>query len=279
MRAALLQLTSSDDPTANLAMVRELVSEAVAGGAQWVLTPEVTNCVSASRSQQEAVLSGEVGDVVLAGLREEAERHGIHLLIGSLALVSDTGTDSDAPFVNRSVLVGPDGTIRARYDKIHMFDVEISETETYRESAAFQPGDRAVLADVGEMTAGLTICYDVRFPALYRRLAASGAQVLTVPAAFSPVSGKAHWETLLRARAIENGCYVLAPAQCGEHSASRGRARSSHGHSLAIDPWGEVLVDGGDLPGVHLVDLDPERVVESRRRIPSLGHGRPFEGP
>jgi len=277
MRAAILQITSSDDPARNLDMVREMVAEAVDAGADWVLTPEVTNCVSASRAHQKSVLSSETDDPVLAGLRKETERHGIFLLIGSLALLAETA--GEAPFVNRSFLIGPDGTIRARYDKIHMFDVDISETETYRESAAFRPGERAVVADVEDFTVGLTICYDVRFPALYRRLAAAGADALSVPAAFSPVSGKAHWETLLRARAIETGCYVLAPAQCGDHPVSEGRARSSHGHSLAVDPWGQVLVDAGEAPGVHLVDLDRALVEESRRRIPSLAHGRAFQGP
>jgi len=277
MRAALLQITSSDDPARNLEMVRGMVADAVEAGANWVLTPEVTNCVSASRSHQKSVLSGETDDRVLAGLREEADRHGIFLLVGSLALLAETS--GEAPFVNRSFLIAPDGTIRARYDKIHMFDVDISETETYRESAAFRPGSRAVLADAGDLVVGLTICYDVRFPALYRRLAAAGATVLTVPAAFSRVSGEAHWETLLRARAIETGCYVLAPAQTGEHPVSEGRPRASHGHSLAVDPWGRVLLDGGEVPGVHLVDLDCDLVTECRRRIPSLTHGRPFEGP
>jgi len=277
MRAAILQITSSDDPARNLEMVRKMVAEAVDAGADWVLTPEVTNCVSASRAHQKSVLSSETDDPVLAGLRKETERHGIFLLIGSLALLAETA--GEAPFVNRSFLIGPDGTIRARYDKIHMFDVDISETETYRESAAFRPGERAVVADVEDFTVGLTICYDVRFPALYRRLAAAGADALSVPAAFSPVSGKAHWETLLRARAIETGCYVLAPAQCGDHPVSEGRARSSHGHSLAVDPWGQVLVDAGEAPGVHLVDLDRALVEESRRRIPSLAHGRAFQGP
>ena len=275
MRAALLQITSSDDPAANLDMVRGYVEGAAAGGADLVLTPEVTNCVSSSRTHQRSVLCTETEDPTLAGLRQEAERHGIHILIGSLAVLSE---DEDR-FANRSFLIRPDGTIAARYDKIHMFDVEIDETETYRESAAYRPGDRAVLADVGAATLGLTICYDVRFPALYRRLAVAGAQILTVPAAFSPVSGKAHWEPLLRARAIETGSYVLAPAQCGNHSVSTGRPRASHGHSLAVDPWGEVLCDGGETPGLHIVEIDLDRVAECRRRIPSLTHGRSFEGP
>ncbi|MDJ1009574.1 MAG: carbon-nitrogen hydrolase family protein [Paracoccaceae bacterium] len=277
MRAALIQITSTDDPAENLEMVRARIAEAAEAGADWVLTPEVTNCVSSSRTHQKSVLRHETDDPMLAELRAEAERHGVAVLIGSLALLADRS--GEAPLVNRSFLIGPDGVIRARYDKIHMFDVEISEAETYRESAAFQPGDRAVVADVGSAVVGLSVCYDVRFPALYRRLAAAGATVLTVPAAFSPVSGEAHWETLLRARAIETGSYVLAPAQCGRHATRAGRPRASYGHSLAVDPWGKVLVDGGTEPGIHLVDIEVDLVTETRRRIPSLFHGRPFEGP
>lgn len=275
MRAALLQITSSDDPAENLHMVEGLVDDAVSAGAEWVLTPEVTNCVSSSRAHQLAVLRAETDDPMLAALREAAARHGIHILIGSLAVLSE----DEERFSNRSFLIGQNGTIEARYDKIHMFDVAIDENETYQESAAYRPGDRAVVIDVGSATVGLTICYDVRFPALYRRLAAAGAEVLTVPAAFSPVTGKAHWETLLRARAIETGSYVLAPAQCGTHPVSAGRPRASHGHSLAVDPWGKVLLDAGDVPGVHIVELDLARVAQCRAKVPSLAHGRMFEGP
>jgi predicted amidohydrolase len=160
-----------------------------------------------------------------------------------------------------------------------MFDVEISQTETYRESAGYRPGESAVLADTGLGRIGMSVCYDMRFPALYRRLAQAGAQIITVPAAFSPVTGAAHWEPLLRARAIETGCYVFAPAQCGLHGAVRGKQRRTHGHSLAVSPWGEVLADGGDMPGVTLVDFDLSEVAEARRRVPSLTHDRPFGGP
>lgn len=277
MRAALLQMTSSDDPDENIVEMCAQIAAAVGQGAELVMTPEVSNCVSASRTRQMEVLRPETDDLMLAAVRREADRHGIFILIGSLALVADG--PGEAPFVNRSFLIGPDGTIRARYDKLHMFDVDISETETYRESSAYRPGDRAVLADAGPVTLGMTICYDLRFPALYRRLAVAGANVLTVPSAFSPVSGEAHWEVLLRARAIETGCYVLAPAQCGDHAVSRGRARSSHGHSLAVDPWGRVVADGGTEPGVMVVDLDTALVEKCRHRIPSLKHGRAFEGP
>ena len=274
MRAGLIQLTASDDPAENLLVTRQLIEEAAAAGAGLVLTPEVTNCVSASRARQAAVLRPETEDATLAGLRETAAAKGIWLLIGSLALKDP---DGDGRFVNRSFLVSPSGGIVARYDKIHMFDVAISEAETYRESAGYRPGDTAVLAQVGAATVGMTICYDVRFPYLYRDLAKAGAEILTVPSAFAPDTGAAHWETLLRARAIENGAFVLAPAQCGTHRAAEGRARRTHGHSLAVDPWGRVLADGGDLPGVTLVDLDLEAVKDARRRLPSLTHDRTYK--
>ena len=275
-RAALVQITASDDPEANLPATRALVAEAAAEGVELVLTPEVTNCVSSSRTRQREVLRREEEDPTLAGLREEAARRGVWLLIGSLALLTD---DADGRFANRSLLVDPSGAVAARYDKIHMFDVAVSEAETYRESAGYRPGARAVLADTPLGRIGLTVCYDVRFPALYRRLARAGAEILTVPSAFSPVTGAAHWEALLRARAIESGAWVLAPAQCGTHPAARGRARRTHGHSLAVDPWGAVAADGGEAPGVTMVDLDLAAVAEARRRVPSLEHDRAFEGP
>ncbi len=276
MRAALLQLTSGDDPQENLATLRALVAEARAGGAEFILTPEVSNCVSSSRSHQNSVLSPEESDPVLAGLREEAARLGAWLLIGSLALKTD---DPRGRFANRSFLIDDRGAIRARYDKIHMFDVEVSPEETYRESDGFRPGTRAVLAQTPWGRLGLTICYDIRFPHLYRLLAQAGADILTVPAAFSPVTGAAHWESLLRARAIETGCFVLAPAQTGTHRASTGKARRTHGHSLAVAPWGEVLADGGTAPGIVMVDLDLSEVAKARKRVPSLRHDREFDGP
>ena len=276
MRAGLIQLSSSDDPVANLPVTRGLIGKAARDGATLVLTPEVTNCVSASRTQQREVLMRESNDLTLGALREDAAELGVWLLIGSLALKTD---DADGRFANRSFLVSPAGEIVARYDKIHMFDVDVSETETYRESSGYRPGTRAVVAEAMGTRIGLTVCYDVRFPYLYRALAKAGASILTVPAAFSPVTGAAHWETLLRARAIETGCFVLAPAQTGEHAASEGGSRKTHGHSLAIAPWGEVLADGGVEPGVTLVDLDLSQVENARRRVPSLTHDRPFEGP
>jgi predicted amidohydrolase len=276
MRTALLQMSSSDDPAANLAVTLGMMDAAIAQGAEFILTPEVTNCVSGSRAHQKSVLHSEENDLTLAGLRARAAEAGVWLLIGSLALRTD---DPDGRFANRSFLIGPDGGIVARYDKIHMFDVDVSPEETYRESDGFRPGARAVLADMPLGKLGMTICYDIRFPHLHRALAQAGATILTVPAAFSYVTGAAHWEVLLRARAIETGCFVLAPAQTGTHAATSGRTRQTHGHSMVVAPWGEVLVDGGVEPGIVMVDLDPDAVAQARRRVPSLRHDRAFDGP
>jgi len=272
MRTGLVQLCGSDDPQANLRVVSDYIAEAANVGAEFVLTPEVTNCVSASRTHQRSVLQTEDDDVTLRALASEAERFGIWLLIGSLALKA---RDEDR-FVNRSFLISPIGEIVASYDKIHMFDVAINDVETYRESDGYRPGTKAVVADLNGVPLGMTVCYDLRFPYLYRGLAKSGAKIMTVPSAFSPETGAAHWETLLRARAIETGSYVLAPAQCGTHPATRGRQRNTYGHSLVVDPWGQVILDAGVAPGVHVVDLEIEEVDDVRRRIPSLIHERDY---
>jgi deaminated glutathione amidase len=220
-------------------------------------------------------LDMEEGDPTLAALRDQAAKAGIWLLIGSLAVKT---RDSDGRFANRSFLIAPDGGIAARYDKIHMFDVNVSEAEVYRESAAYRPGSQAVVAQTSFAKIGMTVCYDVRFPKLYRHLAQAGAEILTVPAAFNHVTGAAHWEMLLRARAVETGCFVLAPAQTGFHTEplTQGKGRRTHGHSLTISPWGEVLADGGTDPGVTFVDLDLAEVAKARARIPSLSHDRDF---
>jgi len=276
MRAALVQLTVSDDPAANLPETLGLVRKAVAAGAGFVLTPELTNGLSSSRAQQRAVFRHEDDDPTLAALRAEAQAGGIWLMVGSLGLLTH---DADGRFANRSFLIAPDGSVAARYDKIHMFDVNVSATEVYRESEGYRPGTRAVVVDAGFARIGMTVCYDVRFPALYRRLAQGGAQVITVPAAFNHITGAAHWETLLRARAIETGCFILAPAQTGFHPEAQGKGRRTHGHSLAVAPWGEILADAGTEPGVTLVDLDLAEVDRARGRVPSLSHDRGFEGP
>ncbi len=276
MKTALLQITASDDPTENLDMVRTMMADAAAQGAQFILTPEVTNCVSTSTTRQREVLQHEEDDITLAGLGEQAANLGVWLLIGSLAIKTH---DTDGRFANRSFMIDPHGQIVARYDKIHMFDVQVTESETFRESKNYRPGQKAVIADTDFGKVGLTICYDIRFPYLYAALAQAGARILTVPAAFSPVTGAAHWEALLRARAIETGCWVLAPAQTGEHPKTRGKTRFTHGHSMVVAPWGEVLIDAGADPGIHFFDLDDRSVTEARRRVPSLTHVRPFDGP
>lgn len=276
MKTALIQLNASDDPVENLGLTQSYVADAAAQGAKFVLTPEVTNCVSASRARQIDVLQSEPDDQSLAALRAQAKELGLWLLIGSLGLATD---DPDGRFANRSFLIDPGGKVVARYDKIHMFDVQVTAEETYRESDGYRPGTRAVVAQTPFARIGMTICYDIRFPHLYQRLALAGADILTIPAAFSHVTGAAHWESLLRARAIETGCYVMAPAQTGNHTAKVGQSRQTHGHSMVVAPWGEVLLDAGTEPGVHLVDFDPLKVANARSRVPSLTHIREFDGP
>tara|TARA_R110000850_G_scaffold99_46_gene644 strand:+ start:922 stop:1752 length:831 start_codon:yes stop_codon:yes gene_type:complete len=276
MRAGLLQLNVSDDPTENLAETLALVADAAAQGAEIVLTPEVTNCLSFNRSYQRDILRPEVRDPTLAGLRDAAQAHGIWLLIGSLALRT---ADPEGRFANRSFLINPAGTIVARYDKIHMFDVDVSATESYRESSAYRPGTQATLADTPWGKLGMTVCYDVRFPMLYRKLAQAGASFLTIPAAFTAVTGAAHWEVLLRARAIETGCFVLAPGQTGSHAVTPDRTIQTHGHSMVVAPWGEVLLDAGTEPGAYVLDVDPDAVTGARSRVPSLTADQRWEGP
>lgn len=276
MKTALLQLNVTDEPADNLPVTLSMVREAASKGATFILTPEVTNCISTSRSHQNGVLQLEKDDATLAALRQEAKALGVTLLIGSLGLKT---TDADGRFANRSFLIGPDGEILARYDKIHMFDVQVTPEETWKESEGYRPGARAVLADAGFAKIGMTVCYDLRFPMLHNALARAGARILTVPAAFSPVTGAAHWHTLLRARAIETGCFVLAPAQTGEHTSKIHKSRKTYGHSLVVSPWGEVQLDAGEAPGVYMIDLDMEKVSEVRGKIPSLENARPFDGP
>ncbi len=273
MRVGLIQLCSGDDPVINLRQTSRFVDQAVSEGAGFVLTPEVTNCVSGSRARQAQVLQDQENDQTLVALRDQAARLGVWVLIGSLALKTN---DTDGRFANRSFLIAPSGEIAAQYDKIHMFDVQVSPTETYHESKGYRPGNKAVIAETPFANLGLTICYDVRFPRLFRDLAQAGAEVLTVPAAFSTATGPGHWEVLLRARAIETGSYILAPAQCGTHPTSTEKTRRSHGHSLAIDPWGNVLVDGGTEPGVSFITLQRGTVSDVRRKLPSLSSDSPY---
>lgn len=276
MRVGLVQLNVGDDPAANLTQTLTHIRAAALAGAGFVLTPECTNILSSSKEHQRATLCLETIDATLTALRAEAERLNIWLLVGSLALLTE---DLDGRFANRSFLIAPSGAIAARYDKIHMFDVNVSETEVYRESAGYRPGTQAVLVQTNFARIGMTVCYDLRFPHLYRQLAQAGAQILTVPAAFNHITGAAHWHVLLRARAIETGCFVLAPAQTGFHAESNGAGRKTYGHSLIVAPWGEILADGGVEPGVTVMDLDLSQVAAARARIPSLSHDQVFTGP
>ena len=276
LKVGLIQTNASDQPDDNLKTVLKMVRDAHAKGAQFILTPEVTNCVSVDRTHQEQVLHPQKTDPSLKAFQEIAAELNIWLMIGSLALKS---SDPDGCFVNRCFVLGPMGEITAQYDKIHMFDVALSETETYRESQGYRPGDQFVVADCGFAKVGLTICYDVRFPQLFRGLAQAGTQIITVPSAFSPVTGAAHWHVLLRARAIETGCYILAPAQTGTHSATVGKHRQTYGHSLVVDPWGEIVMDAATDVGITIVEIDLDQVETARRRIPSLQHDRKYHGP
>ncbi len=274
IRVGLVQLSSGEEPAANLPVTDALVREAAEQGAKLVVTPEVTNMVSADKARMRALATAEEQDVTLAGLRRTAADCGLWLVIGSLVVRS-----GEAQMANRSFLIGPDGAIHARYDKIHMFDVELGDGESYRESALFVPGEAAVLAKTPLAAIGLTICYDVRFGHLYRDLARAGAEIVTVPAAFTVPTGKAHWQVLLRARAIETGAFVLAAAQTGRHVSASGRARETWGHSMAVSPRGEVLAEAEREPGVILADLDLGEVARARARIPALGHDRAYDGP
>jgi deaminated glutathione amidase len=268
LRVGLVQLRSGREPAANLDSAAALIREAAREGARYVQTPEVTNIMELDRKVLFEKLQEEGNDATLAALRQLARELGITLHIGSLALKV-----SDAKAVNRGFVIDPDGEITGRYDKIHMFDVDLGNGESYRESNAYRPGERAVLTDVDGIRLGMTICYDLRFPSLYRALAEGGAKVLTVPSAFTRPTGEAHWHILLRARAIENGAYVLAAAQGGRHE----NGRDTYGHSLVVDPWGRVIAEGGTDPGVILAEIDMAEVAAARARVPSLTNGRRFE--
>ena len=270
MRIGLITLNSGIDPATNLVSTLKFIAQAANEGAGFVLTPEVTNCLCTSRSHQRAVLQTQDEDITLAAIREAAKQHNIWILIGSLALKNTHVTDQR--FINRSFLISPTGEIAAHYDKIHMFDVDFGNGETYTESAAYQAGTEAVIYNAPFAKIGLSICYDLRFPYLYRTLAQAGASILTVPAAFANTTGPAHWKPLLQARAIENGAFVLAPGQVGTHETVGNTSRQTHGHSLVISPWGEILLDCGTDIGVGIVDIDLDHVTQTRQKIASLKH-------
>jgi len=276
MRAAILQLNASDKPLENVSHILTMVRQAASDGAEFVFTPEVSNCLSTSGAHQNEVLCHQEDDQTLAELCNLARELYISISIGSLALKTD---DADGRFANRSFLINRLGEVVGQYDKIHMFDVQISKTETYRESAGYRPGEKAVVADTALGKVGMAICYDMRFPLLSYALAQAGAETLLYPAAFSPITGAAHWHSLLRARAIETGCYVIAAAQTGTHPTSGPKARTTFGHSLVVDPWGEVILDAGTDAGVYAFDIEMENVAKARQKVPSLLNARSFTAP
>lgn len=265
--AAMVQMRTAMLPETSLVQGIALIREAKDKGADYVQTPEVSNIIQQNRKALFELLASEEDDRSLKAYRELARELKIYLHIGSLAVRANPERAA-----NRSFLIAPDGNILASYDKIHMFDIELDGGESYRESANYQPGETAVISDLPWGRIGLTICYDVRFPALYRALAEAGASFITVPSAFTVRTGEAHWSTLLRARAIENGCFIFAAAQAGKHESGR----ETYGHSLIVDPWGEILAEGGVEPGVVLAKIDPAKVLAVRKSIPSLQHGRRF---
>lgn len=269
-RVALLQMQTGNDLAANLESVETMAREAAQGGAQFVMTPEYTLMMDGSgRVMRERALEAD-GAPALPELQALARELSVWLLVGSLTLKTD-----GERIANRSCLLRADGSVAATYDKIHMFDVTLPDGKVIRESSAYRPGERAVLASTPWGTMGLTVCYDLRFPQLYRALAKAGALYLTVPSSFQRATGKVHWHTLLKARAIENACFVFAPAMCGEHPGNR----TSYGHSLVVDPWGEVLADGGEGPGIVYADIDPARIARVRGMLPCLEHDRAFASP
>ena len=275
--AACLQYTAGPDPEPNLLLVTELARRARDAGADLVMTPEVSNFIESGRRRRDKARP-ERDDPFLAGMRELARELGVWLLLGSLVIdpAGEPGTAAgETRLANRSFLIDAAGAIVARYDKIHMFDIDLAGGESYRESSAYRPGGGTAVAETPWGRLGMSVCYDVRFPHLYRALAQAGADFLSVPSVFTVPTGRAHWHVLLRARAIENGAFVFAPAQWGEHAAGR----RSYGHSLIVDPWGEVLADGGEQAGFITARIDPARVAEARRMVPSLTHDRAFTPP
>jgi predicted amidohydrolase len=267
-RVGLVQMRSGRKPGANVDSASKLIREAKTGGADYIQTPEMTNILERSRADMLAAIAPEEKDASLAAFRELARTLDVWLHIGSLAI--SVAADKAA---NRGFLIAPSGEIAARYDKIHMFDVDLPGGESYRESRSYSAGDKATLADLPWGRLGLSVCYDLRFPALYRALAEGGASFLAIPSAFTRQTGEAHWQVLMRARAIENGSFVFAAAQGGKHE----DGRETFGHSIVVDPWGKVLAEGGTEPGVIFAEIDPAQVAAVRGRIPSLQHGRRFE--
>jgi deaminated glutathione amidase len=268
-RIAVLQMTSGIDPAANARTIVSAMDEAAAGGARLLFTPEMSGLIDRDRARATASIMEEGEDAVLAAVRTAAAQLGLWVHLGSLALRPGGG---DPRYANRALLIDDTGVIRARYDKLHLFDVDLPTGESWRESAAYRAGEAAVVAQTPAGRLGFSICYDMRFPDLYRALSDAGAEILAVPAAFTVPTGRAHWHVLLRARAIEAGCFVVAAAQVGSHA----DGRQTYGHSLVVDPWGEVLLDLGEAPGLGFAEIDLARLRDVRARIPTLAHRRPI---
>jgi predicted amidohydrolase len=267
-RVGLVQMCTGRDVEKNLTDASALIREAARQGAQYVQTPEITTLMEMERARLFAAVRPEEGNPAIAHFRALARELGIWLHVGSMGILVGNGK-----VANRSFLIAPGGEIEARCDKIHMFDVELPGGESYRESKNYQAGDAAVLAELPWGTLGLSVCYDLRFPHLYRSLAKAGADFLAIPSAFTRQTGEAHWHVLVRARAIENGCFVLAAAQAGKHECGR----ETYGHSLIVSPWGEILAEAGVHPSVIVADVKSSDVRAARQRIPSLQHDRPFQ--
>ena len=271
MKIACVQMTSACDPADNLPVIAARVKQAVAQGARLVALPETCSFMEKNRKAMQARLEHQADSQVLAALCHMAKENDIFLLIGSMILADENSDKA----VNRSLLIAPGGTVQAQYDKIHMFDVALENGESHRESAAYQAGDTLVVTKADGVSLGLSICYDVRFPALYRRLAEAQAQVIFVPSAFTKQTGEAHWHILLRARAIETGCFIVAPAQIGAHE----NGRETYGHSLIIDPWGEILAEASEDDELIIAQIDMTLAAKARQQIPALAHGAVYALP
>ncbi|WP_150290852.1 carbon-nitrogen hydrolase family protein [Sphingobium estronivorans] len=267
MRAAIFQMTSGIDPAANAAAIAEMAARAKGEGADMLFTPEMAGYLDRDRQRATATLRSEADDPVLAAVRDAAAKQGLWVHLGSLPLKDER---SDGRWANRSFMIDDSGVIRARYDKIHLFDVDLATGESWRESSVYGPGEQVVAVDTPWARMGLSVCYDMRFPDLYRALTNAGATVLLMPAAFTVPTGKAHWHILLRARAIEAGCFVIAAAQTGHHA----DGRDTYGHSLIVDPWGDIVLDMGETAGLALAEIDLSRIEDVRGRVPALANRR-----
>lgn len=261
-------MTAGIDPAANALTLVQAVRDAKACGADMLFTPEMSNLIDRNRARAAETIRSEGEDHVLAQVRAAAAEHGLWVHLGSLAVKGDA---PDAKWRNRAFVIAPDGSIAARYDKIHLFDVDLASGESWRESAVYEGGEQAVAVRLPDAVLGLSICYDIRFSAVFSALSRAGSDIIAVPAAFTVPTGQAHWHVLLRARAIENACFVVAAAQTGEHQ----DGRSTYGHSLVIDPWGEILLDMGEAPGLGFAELDLARIADVRSRVPVIANRRP----